>query len=126
MNIELEDTKDFRGLVGILRLGGPILTRNFEIFEKICAYLVNPKILGGPWPPWPPHQRGHCKDLNFNITNDKIFNFNSYLTVVGMEFLFRQTYFSKNKPFQENVFVHQVLKSPNSWDNHLKAPCRIA
>ena len=44
-----------RGLVGILRLGGPILIRNFEIFEKICIYLVNPKILGGPWPPWPPH-----------------------------------------------------------------------
>ena len=34
--------------------GGPILIRNFEIFEKICIYLVNPKILGGPWPPWPP------------------------------------------------------------------------
>merc|ERR1712079_994774 len=43
-----------RGLVSILRLGGPILLRNFEIFEKICTYLVNPKILGGPWPPWPP------------------------------------------------------------------------
>ena len=41
-----------RGLVSILRLGGPILLRNFEIFEKICTYLVNPKILGGPWPPW--------------------------------------------------------------------------
>ena len=25
-----------------------------KIFEKICTYLVNPKILGGPWPPWPP------------------------------------------------------------------------
>ena len=25
-----------------------------KIFEKICTYLVNPKILGGPWPSGPP------------------------------------------------------------------------
>merc|ERR1712024_171731 len=42
------------GLVSILRLGGPILLRNFEIFEKICTYLVNPKILGGAMAPLAP------------------------------------------------------------------------
>ena len=44
----------FQGPRRHFEVGGPILIRNFEIFEKICTYLVNPKILGGPWPPWPP------------------------------------------------------------------------
>ena len=32
-------------------VGGPILLQNFEIFQKMGTYLVNPKILGGPGPP---------------------------------------------------------------------------
>ena len=28
--------------------------QNFEIFQKMGDYLVNPKILGGRGPPWPP------------------------------------------------------------------------
>ena len=44
----------FQGPHRHFEVGGPILTQNFEIFQKMGTYLVNPKILGGPWPPWPP------------------------------------------------------------------------
>ena len=35
-------------------VGGPILKQNFENFQKMGTYLVNPNIFLGAWPPGPP------------------------------------------------------------------------